>query len=344
MPENASDTSYPLIAIGALGGTIAMTPSAPGDAITPTLNADDLVAAVPSLSGLARIEAETLRNLPSPSLSLDDVLSALRWADAQVRGGAAGVVLTQGTDTLEETAFLAELLWPHAEPIVVTGAMRAPQEPGSEGPANLLAAVTVAADERARGLGALVVMNDEVHLADRVAKTDTMSVGAFTSPGGAPIGRVFEDVLVMDLLPADPRPAPLPWPVDAVGPRVALVESHMGDDGALVRLAVDNGYDGVVIAGMGAGHVPACAVETVAAAAARVPVVVGSRTGSGRTATRTYGYAGSETDLAKRGIVLAAALSPRKARLLLWLLVGMGADRARIAEEFALRGRRSERT
>jgi L-asparaginase len=324
-----------------LGGTIAMRPAVAGLPVSPGLGADELVAAVPGLAEIAQVRAHTVCNVGSPSVTFDHVLEALSWADAEVAAGARGVVLTHGTDTMEETAYLLDLLWRCPEPLIITGAMRSAEEAGADGPANLLASVVAATCDRLRGIGALVVMDDAIHLADRVTKTHAMSVSTFASPWGAPIGRVQEGRVLLDYLPADERPKPLDVPVSRTQ-RVALIEASLGCDGELIRLAVEGGFDGVVIAGAGAGHVSATAAEVVSEAVARLPVVVATRTGAGHTAKRTYGYPGAEVDLIQRGVVMAGALSARKARLLLWVLLGGTADRARIATEFALRGRFSD--
>ncbi|WP_148575615.1 asparaginase [Nocardioides caldifontis] len=322
------------VAIGSLGGTITMTSESEAG-VTPTLEAADLVAAVPALATVASLEAKTLAVLPSASLRPEDCLAALAWARAAVDGGAAGVVLVQGTDTLEETAYLFDLYWDRDEPLVVTGAMRAPQRPGSDGPANLLAAVVTAAAPESRGLGVLVVMNDEVHAAARVVKADSMAVDAFRSPVFGVLGRLVEGVPVFGN-----RPARVPALDDPAGasPRVALLATHLDDDGELLRQAVAAGYDGVVIAALGVGHVPAALAEEIAAAASKVPVVFATRTGAGTTARSTYGFVGSESDLLARGAIAAGWLTPVKARQLLWALLAQGLGPEDVARQFAARG------
>ncbi|MET0999042.1 MAG: asparaginase [Marmoricola sp.] len=326
----------PRVAVGSLGGTIAMT-SESGAGVTPTLRADDLVAAVPGLADVAALEAVTLALLPSASLGYADCAAALEWAHRAIDDGAAGVVLVQGTDTLEETAYLFDLSWDRPEPLVVTGAMRSPQRAGTDGPANLLAAVTTAASPASRDLGVLVVMNDEIHAAARVAKTDSMAVQAFRSPVFGSLGRLVEGVPAYGNRPH--RHPALAGPiVPGASPRVALLTTHLGDDGELVRLTAAAGHDGLVLATLGVGHVPAAVAEAVGEAAARLPVVFASRTGAGATARGTYGFAGSERDLVDRGAVPAGWLTPVKARLLLWSLLGRGSTREEIACELALRG------
>ena len=253
------------------------------------------------------------------------VLGALAWARTAVDDGAAGVVLTQGTDTIEETSYLLDLFWDRPEPLVVTGAMRSAQAAGADGPANLLAAVRCAAAPASRGRGVLVAFDDQVHQARWVAKTDSMATGAFASPTFGPTGRHAEGEVVY-VSPAS-RQEPLPWTgVLARTPRVALVTTWLGDDGTTLEAVRSSAPDGIVIAGFGAGHVSAATAEVVGRAAADVPVVLASRTGSGPTARAVYDYPGSEIDLLARGAIGAGWLAPLKARLLLWALVlAMGA-------------------
>ncbi|WP_418062246.1 asparaginase [Pimelobacter simplex] len=334
--------SSPLVAIGALGGTIASTSDADdGSEVVPTLSAERLVAAVPGLGAIATVRAETLAQLPSPSLDEPTVLRTLRWARDAVDAGAAGVVITQGTDTLEESAYLLDLFWDRPEPLVLTGAMRSAQAAGADGPANLLTAVRCALAPGSRERGALVAFDDEVHQARWVAKTDSMSTSAFRSAGFGPIGRCVEAEVVYGV-PASRAPAldlPSADTPDTPDPRVPLLATYLGDDGHVLDAVRDSGVDGVVIAGFGAGHVSAAMARAVGRAAERMPVVFASRTGSGPTGRAMYGYPGSEIDLLARGAIGAGWLPPVKARLLLWALLATGpADTARLRDELAARG------
>lgn len=321
----------PRVAVIAMGGTIAMTPDA-GGGVVPTLTADDIVAAVPGLAELAvEITARTLYALPSASITFGHLRELVEVIRAEIAGGVAGVVVTQGTDTIEETAFFLDLTVPGDTPVVVTGAMRHPSLAGPDGPANLLAGIRVAAGPAARGLGTLVVFADEVHAARLVRKTHTASTGAFVSPGFGPLGLVVEGV---------PRLLTAPGTRNCVriGPdltrvRVGVVPMALGDDGELLR-RVGAGFDGLVLAGVGAGHVPESVVPVVAEVAVRVPVVLASRAGAGAMLTRTYSYPGSELDLIGRGLVPSGFLDPYKARILLHLLLAANATRAEIAETF----------
>ena len=328
--------ALPKVAVASLGGTITMTPGDGDGGVAPTLGAADLMAAVPGLDRVARIETATLAALPSASLSFGDVLAALTWAGAVVDSGAAGVVLIQGTDTMEETAYLLDLYWDRPEPLVVTGAMRSAHAPGAEGPANLLASVRTAAAPASRGQGTVVVMNDVIHAAGRVRKSDSASTNAFTSPNFGPVGYIRESSVVYGSRPAR-WPSLAPPPGDT-SPRIALVEVCLGDDGGLLRLAHADGYDGVVVGAFGAGHVSNRFAEVVSQVAQAMPVIFATRTGSGTTLSRTYDFVGSESDLLRRGAVAAGWLHPRKARILLWSLVAAKASRPDIAAEFARRG------
>lgn len=329
-------TAQPVIAVGALGGTIAMSAEG-GGAVKPELSADDLVAAVPALNDVAVIRAETISNVASPAIVPRQVLDALAFARKSVDEGAQGVVLTHGTDTLEETAYLLDLLWDREEPLVVTGAMRSPNLPGADGPANLLAAVVTAGSEDARGMGVLVVLDDTVHLARLVSKTHSTGVWTFQSAGWGPVGRVAERRLRMMLRPLRMFEA-LPVPDD--GPiRIPIVETPFGDEGDWVKAIASMKPPVLVVAASGVGHMS----EPVADACEELikdglPVVMVSRSGSGTTLEKSYGYPGSEEDLINRGIIPGGFLTGRKIRLLLHVLLKAGADEETIRKEIAARG------
>ncbi|MFI6350099.1 asparaginase [Streptomyces sp. NPDC050560] len=348
MPKAGTPVAQPVVAVASLGGTITMTAGPPGagtagtaraPGVTPSLTADDLTASVPELADVASIRAETLFTKPGASLGFPDLLAALAWARRTVAEGASGAVLVQGTDTLEETAYFLDLYWDRPEPLVVAGAMRPPQHPGADGPANLLAAALTAADPRSRGLGVLVTLGDEVHAAARVRKQDSAAPGAFASVPFGPLARVHERALAYGSRPAAPRPAPLAPPAASEGPvpRVALLETFLGDDGELLGLASSAGFDGVVVSAFGAGHVSADLAAAVSKTVERVPVVFATRTGAGAVFRDTYGFTGSEQDLIRRGAVPAGWLDGRKARLLLWALLASGADADAVRAGFATR-------
>ncbi|MFJ1260601.1 asparaginase [Cupriavidus sp. CuC1] len=323
---------YPSIAVGALGGTICMTADDAQVGALPRLSAQQLVSAVPGLVDIAEIHAATLLQLPSPSLNFAHVLDSLAWAESMVSAGANGIVLTQGTDTLEETAFLLDLLWTHPQPLVVTGAMRTPLTAGADGPANILAAVACAADSSSCGRGVCVVMNNTIHEARWVRKANSMSVETFESAVMGPAGMVLEGTPQYFRPPSKRYREHFAKPDMSV--RVALVETCLGETGEMLNAVAQAGYHGIVISAYGAGHVSHDEAKCIEALAPRLPIVIATRTGSGSTAARTYGFPGSEIDLARRGAYFSGWLAPRKARLLLWLLLATAAPLSACAAAF----------
>lgn len=309
----------PKLAIAALGGTVSMQARNVGEGVIPTVSGETLLACVPELATLARVTVETLGLLPSASLNFDVLLSVLSWAKYQVEHGACGVVITQGTDTLEETSAFFDFLWDCDEPLVLTGAMRSARQAGADGPANLLDASRVAVATSSRQRGVLVVMNGQIHQANCVRKTDSLALQAFSSPIFGAAGLLVENTVRYVHPPTERRCLPYPQHTTQ---KVALLEASLGADTLILESLVDIGYDGLVIAGFGAGHVSQRWAEVIEHIAEKMPVIIATRTGSGCTAQSTYGFIGSEMDLIHKGASMAGFLCPRKARVLLWLLLG----------------------
>lgn len=322
----------PKVAVLSLGGTISSVRGS-GPGVVPRLTGKDLVESVPQISGVAEVEAESLRQMPSSDLTVEDLIEVAKEARRRIAGGAHGVVITQGTDSIEETAFAMDLLVEGDAPVVITGAMRNPTLPGADGPANLLGAVRVAASDEVRGLGALVVMNDEIHAARFVRKTHTQSPATFQSPVAGPLGWLSEGVVrIAWRIPARHTVEP---PPAGAGQQVALLKLAVGDDGRLLSAVREAGYAGLVIEAFGGGHVPSRMVAEVERLASEMPVVLTSRTGSGDVLRNTYGFSGSEMDLLSRGLIWGGVLDGLKARLLLTILLrrGEGPDEIEAAFE-----------
>ncbi|MBM1218586.1 asparaginase [Ponticoccus sp. SC2-23] len=323
--------TLPEIALILLGGTITMTKDTVGG-IVPSLSAEALIEAVPGLSEVAHVTPSSPFRIPGASLTLPQLGQVAAAAQAAVAAGASGVIVVQGTDTIEETAFALDCLWSLDAPLVVTGAMRGPEAAGADGPANLLSAAIAAASPELRGRGVTVVMNDQVHAAEYVAKTHTGLCSAFRSIGPGPMGEVFEGRLhVLASVARQARTLPLPG--DSVPP-VALFKPGLGEDARLLSVLPDLGYAGVVVEGMGAGHVAEVLSEPLGQLAVTMPVILASRTGDGPVFQRTYGFNGSETDLIGRGLIPAGRLPAIKARLLLQLLLSAGAAHTDIRAAF----------
>lgn len=319
----------PRIVLLSLGGTIAMAPGPGG--LVPRLSAADLVALAPGLDEVAELEAVAFRQVPGASLTFGDVVAV---ADEIRHRPADGYVVTQGTDTLEETAFALDLLLEPAAPVVITGAMRSPGAPGSDVAANLLAAVITAADLRVAELGVVAVLGDELHAARSVRKEHTTSPAAFRSPLGGPVGLVSEGAVTLLTRPFQPSPT-IAQPPGAPDPAVALVGTGLGDDGRLVRALLTLGHDGAVVEATGGGHVADRLVAELEALAGRMPVVLAARGRNGRVLTGTYAFPGSEVDLLARGLVPAGTLDAVKARVLLALLLRAGTSGEAIRAAFA---------
>ncbi|HVA05966.1 MAG TPA: asparaginase [Acidimicrobiales bacterium] len=327
----AAGRDLPEITLISLGGTIASRINDSGVA-TPVLDGSDLIAAVPQLRALASLTVVSLRLAPSCEVDFGAVVDLARDVTRRVAAGADGVVVTHGTDTLEETAFALELLCDLPCPLVLTGAMRVAGALGSDGPANLMAAVRVAAQPEAARLGVLVVLNDEIHAARNVRKTHTTRLDAFQSPATGAVGWVAEDQVHLVGQPLRNQHVNL----DSVTRPafVALYKVGLGDDGRLLPSLGNAGVDGLVVEALGGGHVPAVMVTALAGIAGRMPVILASRTGAGEVMQSTYGYPGSEIDLLEHGLIAAGSLDGPKARVLLTLLLMAGAKRPEVEAAF----------
>jgi L-asparaginase len=312
----------PEVTVLSLGGTISSTDSG-GKGVEPSLTGQALVEDVPQITEVADVSAASFRQAASGELTLDDLIELASEITERIDGGASGAVVTQGTDTIEETAFVLDLLVDRDAPVVVTGAMRNPTLPGADGPANLLASIQVAVSEAARGLGAVVVLNDEIHAARFVRKTHTSNPATFRSDPVGPVGWISEGTPRVVLRPVERHKITLPE--DAQDRPVALHTVSLGDDGRLLPAIEQQEYEGLVIEALGGGHVPSVMVGALEDLARKMPVVLASRTGGGEVLRRTYGFHGSEIDLLGRGLINAGPLDGVKARLLLTLLLRSGA-------------------
>lgn len=315
-----------------LGGTIFMTQDEHGLRATPDASTGaDLARTL--IDGVA-VDHHEIANVGSPSIRPAHLAQVLSRARRAVDEGAAGVVVTHGTDTLEESAFLLNRYWDREAPLVLTGAMRPANAPGADGPANLRDAVRTACAPSARSLGVLAVFDALVHLADRVTKTSSRSVDAFASEPSGPVALVGEEDVHPVYLPTR-RDAVIGGDVPETLATVPVLSPGIGDGLELLDALPAGTLEGLVVNGVGMGHVPASAVPRLRALIdGGAPVVVATRVATGGTSTRHYDYPGSEVDLIANGAVMAGALPAQKARLLLQALLADGADGARVRAEF----------
>jgi L-asparaginase len=286
------------------------------------LRPGELLAGVaPEVARFADVDEVPFRRLAAHAITDDDLAALVDVIRVRFASGEAdGAVVTHGTNTLEETAWLLHLVLAGDQPVVVAGAMRPSTTLSADGPLNLVNAVRVAASEEARGLGALVLLDDTIHAARSATKSDTMRVAAFRDGAGGPLGWVDGDGrIVLAVRPA--RGTALRGAFAGVDlgtlPRVDIVVSYQGADGALVDAAVAAGARGIVSAGTGAGYpTPREQAALEAASTAGVVVVQATRVGGGRVPP--------VQKLRERGWLAAGDLGPWKARILLRLALARG--------------------
>jgi len=326
-------TQLPRVSVFSLGGTIAMSGDT-GQGANLALDADDLVRQIPSLDQWAEVKSQAFLSKTSSNITFDDLIKLASHIRRDFADGVDGVVVIQGTDAMEETAFVLDLLLGDVGPVAVTGAMRTAEAVGAEGPANILSAIIAVSSPQMQksATGVVLVANDDVHAARFVTKSHTAKTSTFTSPECGPIGLVSEGRLYLYTVPAH-RPVFDFTSLENV-PDVALVVSAFDDDGRMIGCVEQAGYKAAVLEAFGAGHLSHAAARAAEHLAKNMIVLVASRAGAGPVFTRTYGYEGAEVDLHQRGLLLAGALGARKARVLLALLLAGGASKAEVETAF----------
>ena len=313
----------PPVVVVSTGGTIAMRPDPSTSKLVPAVSGEELVEML-GWPEAPPLELDDFARVPSFDVHGELALSlAVRVDEHARRRDVAGVVVTHGTDTMEESVYLIDRLLRSDLPVVLTGAQRGADDRDTDGPRNLREAVGVAASSRARNRGAMIAFGGEIHAAREVRKVHTSALRAFDSPGYGPIGHVDMDTVVFQRLPD--RRAPLPVP-ERLAP-VDLIRLHAGSDTRFVRASVESGARAIVLEGTGRGNANDQVVEGVReAVSAGVPVVMCSRCVAGRVEP-VYGRGGGR-DLADAGALFAGDLAGPKARVLLQLALGSGLDAA----------------
>lgn len=321
------------IKILATGGTIAGEgcPEASGSVYRAgVIPIGKILETVPGIAGEAELSAEQVCSIDSKDMTEKQLLMlSARVEEILKREDTDGLVITHGTDTMEETAFFLQMTVPSAKPVVLTGAMRPATAPGADGPENLLCAVRTAASDESVGRGVLVVMNDRIEGALDVTKRNTSLVSAFASPNRGPLGEIREGrPFYFERTPAERRRRTFCIRGRKDLPKVEVIYGHSGADGSMVRAAVRSGVKGIVYAGMGNGSVHAeDEKELILATRQGVAVVLSTRVGSGAVTSSRF----SET---AENIILSGDLNPQKARLLLQLALTETDDPKRISEIF----------
>ncbi len=341
---NAPTTALPKVRLVATGGTISNRNGG-------RLTAEELVASMPGLDRYVRPEAEQFSNTSSGALTLEQWLDLSRRINTLFKEepDLSGVVVTSGTDTLEETAYFLDLTVRSEKPVVVVGSMRNPSTLGYEGAANLLEGFRVAASPDARGKGVLVVLNDEINAAREVTKTDALRLSTFQSRGYGVLGVVDSDRVVFYRSLVKRHTAASEFDVSGIEelPRVDVVMVYQGASGDVIKAIVDQGARGIVIASAGAGATSGTQGQGIQYAIEKgVFVVTSTRTGSGRIAARGRGTAATTTTSndgdaapaparpASDRRIAAEDLAPVKARILLMLALTRTTDGSEIQRMF----------
>lgn len=312
------------------GGTISMNTDQTTGAIKPSsehpLHAYDYL-----FKDEVELSEEDILHLPSPHITPNDMLQIKYRIDRAVESGEAdGIVITHGTDTLEETAYFLDLTTDGSIPIVLTGAMRPIDEIGSDGVRNLQNAVWTAMSENACDKGVLVVMNEEVHAARYVTKTHTTNVATFRTPTFGPIGIVSKNNVIFYQKLVDKEY----YPVHRISKNVVLLKAYAGMDSMLLDVLAEKNVDGVVIEALGAGNLPPMTLSGLKRLLTmNIPIVLTSRAFNG-IAQDIYAYEGGGKLLKEMGVIFATGLSGPKARLKLLVVLEQTTRLNEIAKEF----------
>lgn len=298
------------------GGTISMRKMG-NLGVVPSSELAEFLKQFPQLEGVANVEVMDYLNIPSPYMSPEMMFSLAKLIDTKILA-YDGVVVTHGTDTLEESAFLADLVLTTRKPVVFTAAMRSGGDLGLDGPRNIIGSVRVASHPESFDKGVLVVMNDEIHTARDVVKSDTGKVDAFTSPGLGPLGIVDPDIVVYHRNSLYRENV---W-TEALDTRVDLIKAVSGIDGKYIDCSIDHDARAIVIEAFGRGNLPKDLIPHIKKALSRdIVIVIASRTHTGRVLPE-YGYEGGGKNLSDMGAILAGDLKGIKVRLKLMALFG----------------------
>ncbi len=299
---------------------------------SPAISGSDLVALVPAIQTLASIDVVNLFNIPSDHMVPQNwILLKRAISDAFTSDDIDAVVVSHGTDTLEETAWFLDLTLSAVKPVVLVGAQRNASAHDFDGPANLLAGMRTALCAEAQGKGVLVVLNSQVNAARDVSKTHTWGTDSFKSSRGKPLGQVDGEQVTFLGNPERRQFVPL---IRDKLPRVDIVPMYCGADGALVLAAVAAGAEGIVIQALGLGNVSLGMYDAIVRAiSAGVHVVISTRVPEGGVQPY-YGFVGGGQSLSEAGAIFAGDLSPPKARILLMLALQIARAPAEIQELF----------
>lgn len=309
------------VAIVSSGGTISMKVDPKIQAAVPSLSVEELMVMVKGIEDYAKIETYDFSNVPSPFITPEDMMRLSIYVQSLLtREDISGVVITHGTDTLEETAYLLDLTIKSNKPVVITGSMRSSSELGYDGPANLAASIITAISDDAMGLGVLVCFNDELNCASEVVKVSSMSLSAFRTPILGPIGIVDNNQTI--IYRSNIRRQFIG--TNKVETKVDLIKCAAGMDSGFIDFSISRNVKGIVIEGLGRGNIPPKMVDGVKRAIEKdISVILVSRCFEGRVLD-TYGYYGGGKELRNLGMIFGGTLSGQNARIKLMLALSVG--------------------
>ncbi|PLR75624.1 L-asparaginase [Bacillus sp. V3-13] len=313
------------------GGTISMSEDAAGSVIPADKN--PLIEKTAALSSMANLIIEEPFRLPSPHITIKEMLQLKQLIENTCSAREIdGVVITHGTDTLEETAYFLELTVTARVPIVITGAMRSSNEIGSDGLYNLMSSIKTAASDEAKGKGVLVVLNDEIHTAKNVTKTHTSNISTFQSPQFGPIGMVTKRGVFFHHAPTRSEC----YDIKDISKQVILLKAYAGMDSTLLHAISEMNIDGLVIEALGQGNLPPATLEGIEKLlGSGIPIVLVSRCFNG-IAQDVYGYEGGGKHLKKLGIIFSNGLNGQKARIKLMIGLTHTSDKESIEAMFQI--------
>lgn len=317
----------PKVAIIFTGGTISMSVDPRIGAAIPSLSNDEIMSLVTNIDKFAEVESLDFGKLPGPHIDPVKMMELRSLVLKTIeREDIAGVIITHGTDTLEETAYLLDLSINCEKPIVVVGAMRNSSELGYDGPSNLAAAVCTVISPHSKNKGVLVVMNNTVNAAGEVTKTNTLSLDTFKSLEFGALGVVDNDRVIFHRNVINRQYIP----TDNIETEVDLIKCAAGMDSKFINYSVDTGAKGIVLEALGRGNVPPKMLEGIKYAVNKgVFVVMVSRCPTGRVLD-TYGYEGGGRQLRTMGVILGGDLPGQKARIKLMLALSITRDSAEL--------------
>lgn len=320
------------VAIVFTGGTISMSVDEKIGAAIPSLSGEQIMSMVTNIDKVANVEVFNFDEIPGPHITPSRMMELKDFVNnLLLREDIHGVVITHGTDSLEETAYFLDLTIKPTIPIVVTGAMRSSNEIGSDGLYNFISSIRVALCEEARDKGVLVVLNDEIHTAVNVTKTSTSNLNTFQSPQYGPIGIVTKRSILFHHAPTTHEH----YDLDTLSKRIVILKAYAGMDSTLLDAILQAKFDGVIIEALGQGNLPPATIEGIKhLISSNIPVVLVSRCFNG-IAEHVYSYEGGGAHLKELGVIFAHGLNGQKARMKLLVLLENNFNKEKIEKLFS---------